>query len=164
MTSVPVEVPDGIVYLAPRLTNPMGAAAMAALNGIPSEVGPMQAALTQIYLSPAPAGGIVAWSFTEDSVNDQGQTVSIPVPITPDNIERLIPWTNGGAEVCERADALYAEDLFRPLVERRQRSFPPSPTEPSTSPSPPSGSTRQRRSRRSSQNGTAGMVSVAPVP
>ena len=159
---VKVAVPRGTVYLAPRLTVPMGAAAMAVLNGVPPTIPAMQAALTSIYLSPAPAGGIVAWSFIDDKLE--------PEAITPDNIERLIPWAEGGADVAEKADELYAGDLFRPLAQRRSKASPPTPTAVSTSATPsetpesrPSGSRHPKSPRQSSPNGSAGMRSVAPA-
>lgn len=163
MTPVKVAVPGGAVYLAPKLTVPMGAAAMAVLNGIEPTIGPMQAALTAIYLSPAPSGGIVAWEgarFTRKGENGLDELE----PITSESIERLLPWVEGGAEVAEQADALYAGDLFRPLAQRLAKSSPPTPTSESTSPSSAGGSTHPKRSRSSSPNGTAGLTSVVPVP
>lgn len=151
------------VLLAPKLTVPMGAAAMAVLSGVDPTIGAMQAALTAIYLSPAPAGGIVAWSFVREGKDDKGLPIVVPEEITPDNIERLIPWTDGGSEVASKADELYAGDLFRPLAERLAKSSKPGSTDDSTLPKTPSGSKPQKPSRQSSPNGTAGMRSVAPV-
>ena len=142
------------VLLAPKLTVPMGAAAMAVLNGVNPTVPAMQAALTSIYLSPAPAGGIVAWSFLSEGL--------APEEITPEAIDRLLPWTEGGAEVAEMADSLYSGDLFRPLAQRRSKASPPTPTAVSTPPIKASGSTSQKSSKRSSPNGSAGNLSVVP--
>lgn len=152
---VAVTVPRGTVYLAPRLTVPMGAAAMAVLNGIDPTIGAMQAALTAVYLSPAPAGGILSWTLVDELLQ--------PIPLTSEAIEQLLPWTEGGAEVAEMADTLYAGDLFRPLAQRRQTSSPRGRTGDSTSVKPASGSKPPKPSKPSSQNGTAGLASAAPA-
>jgi hypothetical protein len=151
------------VLLAPVLTVPMGAAAMAVLNDVETTIGAMQAALTQIYLSPAPAGGILAWSFVTEVIDDEGTPQARPVPVTSQNIEEYIPWTKGGEAVARKADELYAGDLFRPLAERLSKSSEPPSTVESTSPRIATGSNTPKSSRSSSHNGTAGMRSVAPV-
>lgn len=142
------------VLLAPKLTVPMGAASMAVLNGVNPTIPAMQAALTSIYLSPAPAGGIVAWSFVSEALK--------PEEITQEAIDRLLPWTEGGAEVAEMADSLYSGDLFRPLAQRRSKVSEPTPTAVSTPPIRESGSTPPKSSRRSSPNGSAGSLSAVP--
>ena len=152
------------VLLAPKLTVPMGAAAMAVLNGVDPTIGAMQAALTAIYLSPVPAGGVVAWSFVREGKDDKGTPIVVPEEVTPENIERLIGWTQGGSEVASKADELYAGDLFRPLAQRLAKSSPPTSTDESTSPNTATGSKHQKPSKQSSPNGTAGMRSVVPVP
>lgn len=160
---VKVAVPKGTVYLAPKLTVPMGAAAMAVLNMAPDGVAQVQAAITGALFGPSPSGCIVAWDGARfQKKNDEG--IVVPEDITTENIERLLPWTEGGADIAEKIEELYTGDLFRPLEERRKKSLPPMQMEPSTSQTIPSGSERPKRSRSSSQNGTAGLVSVAPVP
>lgn len=99
---------------------------------------------------------IVAWSFLEPD----GTGAVLPVPITPENVERLLPWNDGGDLAIEFADSLYSEDLTRPLVRRRQQRLELGRSVPSTSPSPPSGPTRPKPSGRSSQTATAGRKSA----
>ena len=156
-----VELSDGVVHLEPSLTVPMASGAMAALEGTPATAGSMQATLVSIYLQPRPRGGIVGWEgkrFTE--TDGTGFHV---LDVTDENIARLLPWGDGGMEVAEACNSLYAGDLFRPLAQRRAKSSPPGQTDDSTSPNPASGSTPPKHSKRSSPNGTAGMASVAPA-
>jgi hypothetical protein len=160
--AVKVAVPFGTVYLAPKLTVPMGAAAMAVLNGVNPTIPAMQAALISIYLSPAPAGGIVGWEGSRFSVKVDG--IEQPAQVTQEAIDRLLPWTEGGAEVAEKADALYSGDLFRPLAQRRSTASEPTPTAVSTPPIRDSGSTPPKSSKRSSPNGSAGNLSAVPAP
>jgi len=166
---VKVAVSKGTVYLAPKLTVPMGAAAMAVINMVPAGIGPMQAAITGSLFAPAPAGGIVAWEGSRfERKGDDGIIKS--EEITAEAIERLLPWTDGGAAIAEKIEELYSEDLFRPLAERRSKASPLTPTAVSTSAeqsgtpgSRSSGSKPPKPSKRSSPNGSAGMRSVAPV-
>jgi hypothetical protein len=159
---VKVAVPKGTVYLAPKLTVPMGAAAMAVINSAPEGIGPMQAAITGSLFAPTPSGCIVAW----DGSRFQSKTDGIvgTEEITPEAIERLLPWAEGGADIAEQIEKLYSGDLFRPLEERRKRLSADTPTELSTSPKTDGGSKPPKSSKRSSPNGTAGMQSVVPVP
>src|ERR1017187_10337470 len=88
----PTPHPDGdIVTLAGRLSVPMGAGGALALNGAQPTLPAMQSALTSVYLSAAPAGGILGWTFLDAESKAE--------PITADAIERLIPWGNGRMEV-----------------------------------------------------------------
>lgn len=153
---IEVEVPRGTVYLIPTLSVPMAAGLLAALEGTPATEGSMQATLVAGYLQPVPQGAIAGWTFVDDELQ--------PVPVTLENIERLLTWGDGGLEVAERCNTLYSGDLFRPLAARRSKSLPPSQTGASTSPTPEPGSKRPKHSKPSSPNGTAGMASVVPVP
>ena len=120
--SVRVDVPDGEwVNLSDSVTVPMGAAAYAALEGAPATSAAIVGILASVYIAPAPYGGIEGWSFSED-----GQ----PVPLTAANIARLLTWSGGGKEVAEKANELYSEELFRPLVSRLSKPSPDGPTEP----------------------------------
>jgi hypothetical protein len=156
-----VELHDGTVFLEPTVTVPMAMGALSALEGTPATAASMEAMLVSVYLQPVPAGAIVGWEgarFTE-TTSDGIHLIDV----TADSIKRLIPWTDGGLEVAEKCNSLYAGDLFRPLALRRAKSSPPGPMDDSTSPSPETGSTPRKQSRRSSPNGTAGSMSVAPV-
>lgn len=141
-----------IVYLAPKLTVPMGTAAFSVLEGTPRAIASVQAILTSVYLSPPPVGGIVAWTFVEDDEL---------VAITAENIARLLPWDGGGMEVAEKANELYAGDLFRPL-ERRRQSLQAMRTGASMSPRNGTGQKPRKRSGRSLLNGTGGKPSGVP--
>ena len=146
--------PEGdFVTLAPRLTIPMGAALAMALNGARPDLPSVQAALTAGYMSPAPAGAIVGWSF----VDEKGE----PEPVTPETIERLIPWSDGGMEVAERADGLYGSDLLAPFQKRLLERSRTGSTADSTSASPSSGLVSLTPSKRSSHNGRVGKHSAA---
>lgn len=158
-----IKLERGTVYLAPKLTVPMGAGAMAVINTIPEGIAPMQAAITGALFGPAPSGCIIAWDGPRFR-RKNGEGVDEPEPITVESVERLLPWWDGGSEIAERIEELYTGDLFRPLAEKQKKQSPPTQTEPSTSPKTASGSERPKSSRRSSPNGTAGIASVVPVP
>lgn len=133
-----VELPDGnSVTLREKVTIPLGIAALSVIKQGGSQAV-IEAGLAQVYLEL----GIEDWSY--------------PGPVTPENIERFLPYAAGGLEVAERADALYSETVMRPLVARLAKSLQPSPTPSSTSATRRSGSRRPTPSGRSSQNGTAG--------
>jgi len=153
---VEVTVSKGTVYLLPTISVPMAAGLLAALEGTPATEGSMQATLVAGYLQPVPQGAIAGWTFVDEHLE--------PVPVTHDSIARLLTWADGGLEIAEKCNELYAGDLFRPLALRRSKSSPPTPTEPSISATPASGSGHRKPSRSSSPNGTAGMASVVPAP
>ncbi len=139
-----VELDNGHrVTLHPKVTIPLGVAALSAINE-GGTFGTVFGRLAEIYLTL----GIESWTFRDG----RGQ----PEPITPDNIERFLPFDEGGLEVAERADALYQATVMRPLRKRYPERFQTGPTESSTPPSPPSGPSRRTRRGRSSPNGTAG--------
>lgn len=149
-----------IVYVEPRLTNPIAVGAMSALEDAPAYQPAVLARLTEVYL----ALGIRRWTFQRAVADEAGAvTGSEMIPISPASIEDCIPWASGGREVANQLDKLYSADLFRPLAVARSTSSPPTPMEPSMSRIPASGSTHRKRSRRSSPNGTAGMRSVVPA-
>ena len=130
--------PDGdIVTLVPKLTLPMAAAlktrTMADQLGDDS-IAAVQFSLVSGYLRAAPYGAIASWSFIEEGEPDKrGNPTTIPVPITTENIERLIPWANGGEEVAEKADALYGADFLAPFLRRMATSSSTGQTATSTS-------------------------------
>jgi hypothetical protein len=144
------------VSLVPRLTVPMGAAAWIGMDAEHSSVPAVQASLIRVFLSPEAAGGaIVAWSF----VDAAGATE----PVTPENVERLIPWGNGGMEVAEQVDDLYGAELMAPFLARLQRRSPTTPMDASTPATPFSGPRSPTPSRPSSRTKrAAGKLSAVP--
>ena len=150
----PAPHPDGdIVTLVPKLTLPMAAAlktrTMADQLGDDS-IAAVQFSLVSGYLRAAPYGAIASWSFIEEGEPDKrGNPTTVPVPITPENIERLIPWQNGGEEVAETADRLYGADFLAPFLRRINTSSSTGRTATSTSASPKSGASRRSPSRPS---------------
>lgn len=164
--NVEVTVPKGTVYLIPTVSVPMAMGALAAMEGTPATEASMQAMLVSVFLQPTPQGAIAGWTFREkpDPVPADWDGLLEAVPVTHDNIARLLPWGEGGLEVAEMCNELYAGDLFRPLQARRQKSSPPGPKDHLMSATPSSGSKHRKRSKLSSPNGTAGMQSVVPAP
>ena len=144
------------VSLAPRLTVPMGAAAWVAMQHALATLPSMQAALTGVYLEH----GIVGWSFTQPDVKGASE----PVPVSAEAVERLIPWGNGGMEVAEQADVLYAEELMVPFLRRQERLSGTGPTADSTSANRSSGPPPPVPSKPSSPAEPAGRLSVVPAP
>ena len=142
------------VTMRPKLSTAMGVAGYAVLRTAQEQklsLAVTQGALADVWLTL----GIVDWTFL-DAKNE-------PEQITPESIERLIPWGNGGLEVANKGDELYAADLFHPLGKRPSTSSPAMPTETSTSASLPSGPSHPTPSKRSSPDGTAGKLSVVPA-
>lgn len=141
-----------LVYLEPEITLAMGSAAVFAIRltmeESPGDTAAMMAAIAQVYLPL----GIREWTF----VDENG-----PVKRSRENLERLIPWGQGGLEVTERADALYAEKLMTPLVRRFGISARSGPTAKRTSPIPLRGRKPPRSSTPSSLDGSDGRRSAA---
>lgn len=144
------------VALAPKLSLTAGAAAMAAIGAAETTEAEMEAAIASSFLRH----GIVAWSFTGPPGEDGKRE---GVPITNANIDRLLDWATAH-EVAEKANELYAQDLFRPLASRLAPSLVNGQTGGSTSATTGSGATPPRRSPRSSPTGSAGKPSADPVP
>lgn len=143
--------PADAVWLAGEVTNALGFAATQALKGATSTADYM-GVLGSLYLHL----GIVRWTF----VTAEGK----PEPITPENIERLLPWNDGGADVAEAADELYGEAIFLPLARRLSKALEPGPTATSTSATTPSSSTTPTSPEPSSPLDTAGTPSEVPAP
>lgn len=93
-----------------------------------SEIADMEGGIAAAWLHNAPR----AWTL----IDDKGD----PLPITATNIDARLTWKNGGMEVAEKANALYAGDLFAPLVARSQKPSRRGRTATSTSPTPSNGS------------------------
>ena len=150
---LPTPHPDGdTVTLVPELSVPMGIAMARHMGGSDETLPAMYATLAEGYLQPAPAGGIMDWTFLD--------TTGEPEPITPEAIARLIPWAQGGLEVAEEADRLYGSTLMAPFQRRMEKLSPAGPTDDSTSPTPACGPKSPTHSRRSSHNGRAGKRSA----
>ena len=127
----------------------IGAAVMAAVNNTPSSIPDMEGAISAALLHAAPR----EWTF----VDDKGE----PLPVTVENIDARLTWTKGGLEVAEKANELYAGDVFAPFVQRMQRASPSGPTESSTSPTPPPGSDTDSSDKPSLRAVTGGKRSAA---
>jgi hypothetical protein len=131
-----VTLPTGTVTLHPKVTIPLGIAALSVIKQGGGQAA-IEGGLAEVYLR----FGVESWSFEE--------------PITPDSIERLLPYNGGGLEVAEAADRLYSEDIFRPLVARMARFSPSTPPDGSTPPGTDGGSTLPTPFAPSSPNGSA---------
>lgn len=125
------------VSFRPKLTTPMGAAAMAALGGT-QEPGQLESSLTAVFIQL----GIAEWSFVDRA--------GLPIAVNAASIERLLPWTNGGWEVSNKVFDLYSEDLFAPLAVRRPSFSRTGPMAASTPATRVSGSKRRKSSSPSS--------------
>ncbi len=152
------------VTLHPKVTMAIGAAATAIARSTVQDAirsaaksgtttpniltAEIEGGLAAIYLK----FGIMAWTFTDD----KGQ----PEPVTPENIDRLLPYGGGGREVAEAADGLYSDDVFRPLAKQISGLLQTLPTGNSTPPTPISGSRPPKHSGQSSRNGTGGKRSA----
>lgn len=147
------------VDLRPSPTIDIGSAVYAAVANVGDDPVQLQVEMTRAFLR----FGIVAWSFTDD----RGE----PIPIQPrrpdfgDVISRLLPFTDGGFLVADRADDLYSEEVLRPLMTRLSlMRSQGGQTVGSTSPTPRSLPKPAKRSRPSSRPGTAGRPSADQDP
>jgi hypothetical protein len=136
--------PDGdSVYLAPETSMTMGLRG----NGAISKAGGDEALLEILLGRVLIEEGIVGWTFLEEGTED-GKTQILPVPVDPENIERMLPWGKGGSDVAERANDLYGEAILGPLVRRSMLTQQPGQTNGSISPNRAS----RRKSRTSSKS------------
>lgn len=132
--------PDGdVVYLYPELPVTAGIKARAffveGMTGDLDSVG-VQQAIAELWLSVC----VASWTF----LTDDGQ----PIPVTPENVVRALPYEKGGREVADKADDLYVEGVTSPLVQTLKRLSQPGPTP--SGPPPTSArktSTKKPRSR-----------------
>lgn len=147
---------DDWVELAPRLGVVAGAAAMAAIKAAEATESEMEAAIAASFLRH----GITAWSFTGE-LDKHGYRPTLA--ITNDTIASNLDWATS-AELAEKANELYAEDLFRPLARRLAPSLEHGLTGESTSVTTDSGVKAPKPSRPSSQPATAGTPSEVLVP
>lgn len=131
--------PDGdVVYLLAELPAPLGVRARSLLNeAITGGMAPdeAEARLADIWLRVC----VSRWTFVDDD--------GAPIPVTPENVVRALPYAKGGRLVADKADDLYAESVLSPLVQRlgmRSRTGSPAPSRRATSPK--ARSTTKRRS------------------
>lgn len=143
------------VYLEPTLTLPMAAGAYTAISNSDGTLSGYESALVEAYIPRA----ILRWTFVERSMDGKGTE---PVPITRENVERLLPWDQGGLELADAADSLYSARLMRPLVARLSMRSLPTSTDDSTSANQPSGGHSRKQSKRSLRNGSDGKPSAVP--
>ncbi len=122
------------VGLLPQMDVRIGSAAMAAMRAAPSSIPDLEGALAGAFLH----FGVREWSL----VDAEGE----PLPLTIENIDERLSWANGGMEVAEKANELYAGDLFAPFARRapkkvtKRKASRSGPTDNSTSATPESGS------------------------
>ncbi len=102
--------------------------------------------------------GIESWSFSEPS-----GAIALGEPVERAQIDRWLPFQNGGLEVVEAASDLYGEAVLAPFLRRSRNSSPTTLIAPSTSATNGSGSTHQKRSKPSLHTTTAGTPSEAPA-
>lgn len=126
------------VYLAPEPSMTLGLRANGAIAKADNDPALLELYLGRVFIEE----GITGWTF----VDEDGE-----IPVTPDNIERLLPWSKGGQAVAERANELYGEAILAPLVKSSRSTSQPSPMNGSTSHTRPSRSERRSSSRSSSR-------------
>jgi hypothetical protein len=142
------------VFLEPTLTLPMAAGAYTALSQSDGSASGYEGALIEAYVPRC----IRAWTFVEADENGR----VLPVPISRETVERLLPWDEGGLELADTADTLYTAKLMRPLLERWSTPLPLTSMDGLTSAILTSGKPTRRGSKRSSLNGTGGKPSAGP--
>ena len=95
-----------VVYLTAQLSAQGGMAAQGAIADGFDDAVRLQELLWRIYRDH----GIVSWNL----LDEDGE----PVPLTPSNIERALPFGKGGRAVADAADDLYNADVLAPFLER----------------------------------------------
>lgn len=131
------------VSLLPKMDVRIGSAAMAAMKAAPSSIPDLEGALAGAFLHFGPR----AWTFVDDK--------SEPLAVTIETIDERLTWVNGGMEVAEKANELYAGDLFAPFARRtpktatKRKASRSGPTASSTSPTPEPGSNTDSSDRPS---------------
>ena len=127
------------VYLAPEPSLTMGLRANGAIAKADNDAALLELLLGRVFIEE----GIVGWTFVDEEGDEYG--------VTPDNIERLLPWSKGGQLVAEQANDLYGEAILAPLVKRSLSTSGLGPTNGSTSHIRPSRSERRASSKSSSR-------------
>lgn len=151
----PIEVPVGacrcegtphsedIVYLAPELSMSGGLAVEAAMSSATTAEGQTLAvSLALVHHN------IVGWTFVDGN--------GLSVPVTPGNVDRLLPYARGGELVANKAAGLYLEDAVAPLAQRLRPRSQPSRTNGQTRPILASHAPSRRRRSASSSPAASG--------
>lgn len=129
--------PDGdIVYLYPELSMAGGLAAQGAIADGTGDTVLLQELLARVWVSH----GVAAWTFLDDDGD--------PIPVTPDNIRRALPYGRGGRLVADKADDLYNEAILAPLGDRLEalrKLSQPGQTRGSRKATSPARTSRQRQ-------------------
>jgi hypothetical protein len=112
--------PDGdIVYLYPELSAPAGIRARAFFQqGMTGQVHTvdLEEAIATLWLSMC----VADWTFLFDDGS--------PIPVTPENVVRALPYAKGGRQVADKADDLYVDSVTAPLLEALERLSKPGRT------------------------------------
>ena len=137
--------PFDVVTLRPEVSHRMGIAVAAVTNRARNEID-AEAEMGMVFIRY----GIEGWTF-----EDKGP-VPCAEPVDPDLIARWLPWSDGGYEVAEAANNLYADEVFRPFLPRLKILSPPPVAAPTISARTNSGRSHRKPSRRSSLTGSAG--------
>lgn len=139
--------PDGdVVYLHAELSAAAGIRARSFFaQGMTGEASSedIQEAIANLWLSMC----VSAWTF----VFDDGR----PIPVTPENVIRALPYAKGGRQVADAADDLYVASVTAPLLERLQALSPRGQTHSSRPATRRKTTSRPRQPRRSSTATTA---------
>lgn len=145
------------VALAPRAPIEVGAAVMGAIRAAGDREGALHGLLARSYVL-----GIRDWTFLDEAGH------RIRPDVTSDGfsalVDELLPWSNGGADVADKADELYSEEVLRPLISRTSRLSQGGRTDGSTSPTPDTGPKPPEPSSPSSPSDTDGKPSGDPDP
>lgn len=126
------------MYLAAEASLTMGLRANGAIAKADNDPAMLEILLGRVFIEE----GITGWTFEDEDG---------PIAVTPQSIERLLPWTKGGSLVAEKANDLYGEAILAPLVTRSLNTSGRSLTNGSTSPIRPSRSMRRSSSKSSSR-------------
>lgn len=147
------------VELLVEPTMDIGSAVYAAVANVGDDPIALQVEMGRAYLRY----GIRAWSFTDDRGD--------PIPITPrkagydDLVQQLLPFSNGGFAVADKADSLYSEVVLGPLMTRLSLiASQGGQTAGSTSATRPTSPRPARPSKPSSRAGMAGKRSAVRDP
>lgn len=92
-----------VVSLDAELSTPAGIAAQAALT----QGGSWEDLYAGMLM------GLVRHSVREWTLRDEDG----PIPVTPSNVEKHLPWLRGGKEVAGMAAEMYAQTILTPFVE-----------------------------------------------
>jgi hypothetical protein len=126
--------PDGdIVYLHPELSMQGGLAAQGAIAEGTGDLVLLQELLARVWITH----GVAAWTFVDDEGN--------PIPVTPANVARALPYAKGGRLIADKADDLYHEAILAPLGDRLEALRKLS--QPGSTPSTPRATSRGKASR-----------------